>query len=65
MRIFAENPAAVMEKYSKEFEDCFIETLSRLHNTKRCHANQVTATAAQPTLEEALGGTKPTNLLSW
>ena len=54
-----------MEKYSKEFEDCFIETLSRLHNTKRCHANQVTATAAQPTLEEALGGTKPTNLLSW
>jgi DNA/RNA-binding protein KIN17 len=41
MRIFAENPDAVMERYSKEFEELFLETLSRHHNTKRTHANLV------------------------
>mmetsp|Transcript_41595 Transcript_41595/g.93843 ORF Transcript_41595/g.93843 Transcript_41595/m.93843 type:complete len:233 (+) Transcript_41595:121-819(+) len=41
MRIFAENPAAVVERYSKEFEELFLDTLSRHHNTKRTHANLV------------------------
>lgn len=41
MRVFSENPAAVMERYSQEFETLFLETLSRHHNTKRTHANIV------------------------
>ena len=41
MRIFAENPQKVMERYSLEFEELFLDTLQRHHNTKRCHANQV------------------------
>lgn len=41
MRIFSENPHAVMERYSKEFEELFLDTLSRHHNTKRTHANLV------------------------
>ena len=41
MRIFAENPNAVMHNYSTEFEANFVETLSRRHGTKRVHANVV------------------------
>ena len=41
MRIFAENPGAVMHGYSNEFEENFVETLSRRHGTKRVHANVV------------------------
>lgn len=41
MRIFAENPVAVMEKFSKEFEEAYMECLSRIHGTKRVNANQV------------------------
>mmetsp|Transcript_59995 Transcript_59995/g.103349 ORF Transcript_59995/g.103349 Transcript_59995/m.103349 type:complete len:477 (-) Transcript_59995:228-1658(-) len=41
MRVFAENPHSVMEKFSEEFEEYFVETLSRLHNTKRIQANIV------------------------
>ncbi len=31
----------VMEKFSKEFEESYVETLSRLHGTKRVPANQI------------------------
>uniref|UniRef100_A0A6U0Y7K8 DNA/RNA-binding protein Kin17 WH-like domain-containing protein n=1 Tax=Rhizochromulina marina TaxID=1034831 RepID=A0A6U0Y7K8_9STRA len=41
MRIYADNPGKVMDQYSKEFEEYFLETLSRHHNTKRVHANLV------------------------
>ncbi|EGB09728.1 hypothetical protein AURANDRAFT_58917 [Aureococcus anophagefferens] len=41
MRIFAENPNAVMHNYSTEFEANYVETLSRRHGTKRVHANVV------------------------
>ncbi|KAM3574770.1 hypothetical protein VYU27_003299 [Nannochloropsis oceanica] len=41
MRVYAENPTQVMEKFSSEFEENYLETLSRLHGTKRVPANQV------------------------
>ena len=34
MRIFAENPGAVMHGYSSEFEKNFLDSLSRRHGTK-------------------------------
>ena len=39
MRIFAENPGAVMHGYSSEFEKNFLDSLSRRHGTKRVYAN--------------------------
>ena len=39
MRIFAENPGAVMHGYSAEFEKNFLDSLSRRHGTKRVYAN--------------------------
>lgn len=39
MRIFAENPGKLMEKYSAEFEKNFVTMLSRRHGTKRIAAN--------------------------
>ncbi|KAG5185239.1 antigenic determinant of recA protein [Tribonema minus] len=41
MRVFSENPDSVMEEFSQEFEEDFIEVLSRRFGTKRTHANQV------------------------
>ena len=41
MRIFAENPGKVMHTYSSEFEQNFLEVLSRRHGTKRVHSNVV------------------------
>ncbi|KAJ8608248.1 hypothetical protein CTAYLR_009480 [Chrysophaeum taylorii] len=41
MRLFAENPGRVMEKYSLEFEKNFLEVLSHRHGTKRVAANVV------------------------
>jgi len=41
MRIFAEDPSSVMSNFSTEFEEYFIETLSRRHGTKRVHVNIV------------------------
>jgi DNA/RNA-binding protein KIN17 len=39
MRVFQEDPDSVMEEYSKEFEEDFMELLSRRFGTKRTHAN--------------------------
>ncbi|CAM9311570.1 unnamed protein product [Choristocarpus tenellus] len=41
MRIFADNPEAVMEEYSRVFEEEFLEVLSRRHGTKRIRASLV------------------------
>eukprot|EP00904_Undaria_pinnatifida_P004460 jgi/Undpi1/14014/HiC_scaffold_9.g03665.m1 len=41
MRIFAENPEAVMKEYSEDFEKEFLEVLSRRHGTKRVRASLV------------------------
>eukprot|EP00903_Cladosiphon_okamuranus_P006907 g6722.t1 len=41
MRIFAENPEAVMQQYSDDFEKEFLEVLSRRHGTKRVRATLV------------------------
>ncbi|CAM9367098.1 unnamed protein product [Discosporangium mesarthrocarpum] len=41
MRIFAENPEAVMKEYSEQFEEEFLEVLSRRHGTKRIRASLV------------------------
>eukprot|EP00629_Pelagomonadales_sp_RCC1024_P017331 CAMPEP_0119297788 /NCGR_PEP_ID=MMETSP1329-20130426/51248_1 /TAXON_ID=114041 /ORGANISM="Genus nov. species nov., Strain RCC1024" /LENGTH=328 /DNA_ID=CAMNT_0007298729 /DNA_START=181 /DNA_END=1163 /DNA_ORIENTATION=+ len=41
MRIFAENPGAVMHGYSNEFERNFLDSLSRRHGTKRVFENHV------------------------
>lgn len=40
MRVFAENPDSVMEEFSQDFENDFIELLSRRFQTKRTLANQ-------------------------
>lgn len=39
MRIFAENPGRVMERFSADFEKNFVASLSRRHGTKRVAAN--------------------------
>jgi DNA/RNA-binding protein KIN17 len=39
MRVFQEDPDSVMETYSAEFEEDFLELLSRRFGTKRTHAN--------------------------
>lgn len=41
MRVFAENPNAVLDDFSKEFERGYLQTLSHLHGTKRILANRV------------------------
>ncbi|CAM9306983.1 unnamed protein product [Ectocarpus sp. 13 AM-2016] len=41
MRIFAENPEAVMKQYSEDFEKEFLDVLSRRHGTKRVRASLV------------------------
>ncbi|CAM9867424.1 unnamed protein product [Scytosiphon promiscuus] len=41
MRIFAENPEAVMKEYSESFEKEFLDVLSRRHGTKRVRASLV------------------------
>ena len=41
MRIFGENPGKIMEGYSREFEENFMDTLIRHHSTKRVQINQV------------------------
>jgi DNA/RNA-binding protein KIN17 len=41
MRVFAENPGQIMENYSKDFEEGFMDILSRRFGTKRVKASQV------------------------
>lgn len=41
MRVYSEDPTRIMEDFSNEFEESFLEALHRLHGTKRVRANQV------------------------
>jgi DNA/RNA-binding protein KIN17 len=41
MRVFAENPHAMLDEFSRDFESGYLETLSSLHGTKRVPANKV------------------------
>lgn len=41
MRLFAENPHSIIDSFSKEFEQGYLQTLSHRHGTKRVKANVV------------------------
>lgn len=41
MRVYSEDPTRIMEDFSREFEESYLEALHRLHGTKRVRANQV------------------------
>lgn len=41
MKIFSENAGGIMDKYSKEFERTFMQTLRMRHGTKKVNANNV------------------------
>ncbi|KAL7570214.1 hypothetical protein ACA910_020641 [Epithemia clementina (nom. ined.)] len=41
MKLFSENASGIMDKYSREFEKVFLDTLRMLHGTVQVNANQV------------------------
>uniref|UniRef100_A0A7S4IJY5 C2H2-type domain-containing protein n=2 Tax=Odontella aurita TaxID=265563 RepID=A0A7S4IJY5_9STRA len=41
MKMFAENSSGIMDEFSREFEEGYLETLRRRHGTKRMNANNV------------------------
>ncbi|CAB9503787.1 KIN17-like protein [Seminavis robusta] len=41
MKIFSENAKGIMDRYSREFESSYLQTLRQRHTTKRVNANNV------------------------
>ena len=41
MKIFSENASGIMDRYSREFEQEYLQTLRQRHTTKRVNANNV------------------------